>query len=111
MHIPWLSLLLDIAPGLALVAAAAASAAPSYLIMRNSRRGRARSAIAFLSGYIAALTTTAVFAAAVASFHADSNSILAVGLIAAFIGPLCAMAVALWRRPVRRHDQLSASAQ
>ena len=89
-------------PGLALVWVAVMAAIPAHVIVRQSRRGRARTAIAYLAGFGAGLVMTLALGVIVASFRDDSPEVVPLGIFGAFVGPFIGMARAAWLRPTRR---------
>jgi len=89
-------------PGVALVWVAVMAAIPADMIAGRSRRGRARSAIGYLSGFGAGLATTLVLTAIVGSMNDDSPEVAKLGLVGSFLGPFLGIAHASWRRPARR---------
>jgi hypothetical protein len=98
----------DIAPGLTLAIVSIVSAIPAFLILSRSRRGRARSAVGYLAGFIGGIATTTIIVRLVGAYVMDIWSIIAWGLLSSFFAPFVGMARALWVRPVqgkRRHPQ------
>ena len=92
-------------PGVALVWVALMAAIPAHVIVAQSRRGRARTAIAYLSGFGAGLTMTLVFGVIVASFREDSPEVVPLAIFGAFVGPFIGIARAAWLRPARRSSR------
>ena len=90
-------------PGIALVWVAVMAAIPADRIVGRSRRGRARSAIAYLTGFGAGLAMTLVLAGIVASMSEDCPEIATLGLLGSFLGPFMGIGRASWRRPARRN--------
>jgi hypothetical protein len=88
-------------PGLVLVLVTAVSAVLSGLILSRAKRGRARTAIAYLVGFAAGLACTVATTVwlGVGSEHARLGSF---GLAGACAGPFIGMAFAKLRRPTRR---------
>ncbi len=104
MHSYVSSLLGDVSPGIVLAAVALLAAAPPYLALCQSSRGRARSAIGYLLGFGAGLAATVVCATTLGA-HADTEAIVAAGFLASFFSPFLGLLRAKWRRksrPVRR---------
>jgi hypothetical protein len=93
-------------PGIALVWVTVMAAIPAHLIVAQSRRGRARTAVAYLAGFAAGLAMTAALAGIVASLREDSPAVAELGLLGAFLGPFAGMARAAWLRPARRTSKL-----
>jgi hypothetical protein len=102
MHKSWSGFVVEVVPGLALAVTIAGAAIVAFAILSRWRRGRARSAIAYLAAYFSGLAITAFFALAASVLGRDSNAVLAAGLLAAFAGPFCGIGVALLRLPARR---------
>jgi hypothetical protein len=104
MHSYVSGLLGDISPGVVLAAVAFLAAAPPYLALCQSSRGRARSAIGYLLGFAAGLAATVVCARTLGA-HADTEAIIAAGFLASFFSPFLGLLRAKWQRkgrPVRR---------
>jgi hypothetical protein len=91
----WAGFAADILPGVALILVGALSALPAHRIVRHQRRGRARSAIGYLSGFALGLSMSVLL-----SLKAGAPE--EPGLLAAFFGPFVGMARAKWQRPQRR---------
>jgi len=89
-------------PGIALVCVTVMAAIPAYVIAVQSRRGRARTAVAYLSGFAAGLAMTLALGAVVGSFRVDIPPIAQLGFLGAFVGPFLGVARAVWLRPPRR---------
>jgi len=94
----WPGFVAAIAPGVTLVLVAVMAALPPHGIMRRSRRGRARSAIAYLSGLVVGLITTTVLSAVLGSFVDDNRALVSAGVLASFFAPFAGAAKALWSR-------------
>lgn len=90
----------DLLPGLLLAAVAALAALPPYLALRESGRGRARSAIGYLSGFGAGLAAT-IAALGMLSRDLPADAIVAAGLLGAFFGPFLGMLRGTHRRKHR----------
>jgi hypothetical protein len=74
------------------------AAVPAYYLLRRTDEGRARSAIAYLLGFMAGIVATALLPLA------DSTASQA-GLLAAFTGPLLGMARAGYMRRRRLRNK------
>jgi drug/metabolite transporter (DMT)-like permease len=98
----WASEMADLLPGLALIATAGVAFLLPAVVLSQSRRGRARGAIAYIAGFIAGLAATALFSSFAAVLGEDNATILGAGVLSSFLGPFCGMAAAFWRRPHRR---------
>ena len=92
----------DFAPVAVVALVAVIAALPAYITLRRAKRGRARSAVAYLMGFFAGLLATAALAAALQPFAAEATPVAVVGMIASFVGPFVGMAHAKLREPVRR---------
>jgi predicted lysophospholipase L1 biosynthesis ABC-type transport system permease subunit len=97
----WWRFLAEISPGLTLSLVGLLAATPAYRLLRQSGRGRARSAVAYLAGLITGLALT--LALATVFKHIARTTIIAeAGVLSAFFAPFAGMLVAKWERPVRR---------
>jgi hypothetical protein len=94
------SLVGELSPGLVLGLTALLAATPPYLTLCQTTRGRARSAIAYLTGLCAGLAGTVV-AVATLQATADADAVVAAGLIGSFFAPFAGMLRAKWRRKPR----------
>jgi len=97
----WWRFVAEISPGLTLSLAGFLAAFAPYALLRQFGRGRARSAIAFLSGLAAGLALTVVLAIVFRALGKPSI-IAEAGLFGSFFGPFAGMARAKWERPARR---------
>ena len=95
------SLVVDTAPGVALLLIGFIAAAPAYSLVRQSQRGRARSAIAYLSGFLSGLLVTVVL---LQLGHAlvEPDAIIGPGLFSSFFCPFAGIARAKWQGPRKR---------
>jgi hypothetical protein len=94
----------DAVPGLVLVLVLAMAAIPAERIVSSSRRGRARTAVAYLTGFGAGLATT--FAVGVvASLRDDAYPIGGLGILGSFVGPFVGVGSAWFYRPTRRRHR------
>jgi len=101
-------LLIDVAPGLTIVSVALLAALPPYLIMYQSRRGRARASIAYILGFFAGLAATGLIVVTAGPRVPDVAAILSAGILAAFFAPFGGMLRARLRRPPRRASRAHA---
>lgn len=101
MHIYWSSLVAETPPGLALVAVTVLAGLAPYALLKATRRGRARTSLAYLSGLAVGLMATAALAA-IASPYRDPGSVIGPGLLGAFFGPFIGMLRAKWEGPARK---------
>jgi predicted lysophospholipase L1 biosynthesis ABC-type transport system permease subunit len=107
MGIYWSSLAGEASPGLTLAGVAALAALPPYKLLRQSSEGRARSAIGYLSGFLAGLVATAFLAVVVLGF-ADRTAVVEAGVCAAFFGPFIGMVRAKWDGPRKSPRRIQA---
>jgi hypothetical protein len=77
------------------------AAAPAYTLVRQSQRGRARSAIAYLAGFLSGLLATTVLLQA-GNALVDADAIMAPGLLSSFFCPFLGIARAKWEGPKKR---------
>ncbi|KAB2917793.1 MAG: hypothetical protein F9K29_09090 [Hyphomicrobiaceae bacterium] len=104
MHTYWSSLAVEASPGLTMAFAAFLAALPPYALLRQSGRGRARSAVGYLCGFAAGLAGTVLASIAILAF-ADRAAVLQAGAFGAFFGPFVGIARAKWegrRKPPKR---------
>ena len=101
MHAYWSSLVAETPPGLALVASTVLAGFVPYALLRATRHGRARTAIAYLSGLAIGLAVT-VLLAVVTSPYRDPGTIIGPGLLGAFFGPFIGMLRAKWEGPAKK---------
>lgn len=100
MNSYWSSLAVDTSPGLTLAMVAFLAAFPPYTLMRKSSRGRARSAVAYLTGLAIGLASTVLFTLLLRRM-VDPAAIIGAGLMGAFFAPFVGMVRAKWERPRR----------
>jgi threonine/homoserine/homoserine lactone efflux protein len=98
----------DLLPAVAFWLVALLAAGPAFTIMRQGRRGRARSAIAYLAGFFLGLAVTVGLAFAVASLVAADCPLFNAGATAAFLGPFTGLVHAKLRRGARRRTKWAA---
>jgi hypothetical protein len=96
----------DLLPAAAFWLVAVLAAVPAFSIVRQSRRGRARSAIAYLAGLFLGLAAAVGLALAVASLSTTDASPFNAGVTAAFLGPFTGIVHAKLRRSARRRTKL-----
>jgi hypothetical protein len=97
----------EVMPGVVLVWVCVAAAIPAYRILLVSSRGRARSAIAYLSGLFTGIGTTMLLFMLIGVMAEDAPQIGGIGLLGALFGPLLGMARAKWLRATRRRSRHS----
>src|SRR5215831_18253511 len=78
------SFVVDVLPGVVLIASGYAAACVAFRIVRQSSRGRARSAMAWIFGFAVGLLTMLLFPIALSTAH---SSVSAEGIVGAFVGP------------------------
>jgi drug/metabolite transporter (DMT)-like permease len=94
----------DLMPALAVAVVALASGWPAYATLRRTRRGRARSAIAYLLGFFAGIGAT-ILLTAMANSASTATAIAAAGMLTAFVAPFAGLVHAKLRGPIRRRTQ------
>jgi predicted lysophospholipase L1 biosynthesis ABC-type transport system permease subunit len=92
----------DLLPAVAFWLVALLAAVPAFRIVRQGKRGRARSAIAYLAGFFTGLAATVGLALAAAALTAIETSLFNAGVTAAFLGPFTGIVHAKLRRSARR---------
>ena len=97
----WWRFVAEVLPGLVLALAGVLAAFTPYALLRKTGKGRARSAIAYLSGLAVGLALTVVLAALFQPL-VRSGRVAEAGLLGAFLGPFAGMLRARWERPRRR---------
>jgi len=97
----------DLLPAMAFWLVALLAAGPAFSIMRQGRRGRARSAIAYLAGFFLGLLLTVGLSFAAALLLRADYPIFNAGVTAAFLGPFTGLVHAKLRRGARRRPKLA----
>jgi hypothetical protein len=92
----------DLVPATAFWFVVVLAAWPAFSIVRQSGRGRARSAIAYLAGFSSGLAATVGLALALATFVSTPIAMFNAGVAAAFLGPFTGIVHAKLRRAMRR---------
>jgi hypothetical protein len=95
------SFVVDVLPGVVLIASGYAAASAAFRIVRQSSRGRARSAMAWISGFAMGLLTMLLLSIAVPTPH-SSASVSAEGIVGAFVGPFIGILYGRWVRPEKK---------
>jgi threonine/homoserine/homoserine lactone efflux protein len=95
----------DLLPAMAFWLVALLAAGPAFAIMRQGRRGRARSAIAYLAGCFLGLALTVGLSFAAAALMAADCPLFNAGVTAAFLGPFTGLVHAKLRRGARRRTK------
>jgi len=88
-------------PAFAVAVVAFASGWPAYATLRRTRRGRARSAIAYLLGFFSGIGATILLTAVVGS-AATGPSVAAAGMLTSFVAPFAGLVHGKLRGPIRR---------
>ena len=101
VHSYWWSFVADTAPGVTLSLVGFIAAAPAYVLVRQSERGRARTAIAYLCGLSSGLFATMLLSRLLRWF-VEPDAIVEPGVFSSFFFPFVGMARAKWERPRRR---------
>ena len=78
------------------------AALPAFSITRQSRRGRARSAIAYLAGFFSGLAATIGLCLALTTWVSPPVAVFNAGAAAAFLGPFTGIVHGKLRRAMRR---------
>jgi len=99
----------DLLPATAFWLVALLAAGPAFTIMRQGRRGRARSAIAYLAGFFLGLAVTVGLAVAGAWLIAEDCPLFNAGVTAAFLGPFTGLVHAKLGRGARRRTKWAAA--
>lgn len=99
------NMMLDLAPVATVALVALLAAWPAHAILRQAKRGRARSAIAYLMGFFAGLATTMGLASVLGSQATEDAPVVLAGVLASFVGPFVGMVHAKLREPVRRRTR------
>jgi hypothetical protein len=97
----WWSFVAETAPGVTLSIVGFVAAAPAYVLVRQSERGRARTAIAYLYGLSSGLLTT-VLLSRLFCWFVEADAIVEPGVFSSFFFPFLGMARAKWERLRKR---------
>ena len=97
----------DVLPAGAFWVVAVLAAVPAFTIMRRRRRGRARSAIAYLAGFFAGLIVTLGLSLGVQILVAADAQVFNAGVAAAFLGPFTGIVHGKLKRSARRRPRLA----
>jgi|SRR6185295_7859820 hypothetical protein len=92
----------EVVPGLILVASAFGAALPAFRVMRQSTGGRARSAMAWISGFLVGLMAATLLCVTLGNAADAGSPVAAGGLLGAFLGPFIGVARAKWLGPVKK---------
>jgi uncharacterized membrane protein YhaH (DUF805 family) len=97
----------ELLPALAFWLIALLAAVPAFTITRRRRRGRARSAIAYLAGFFLGLAATLCLSLAATLLIAADCPIFNAGAAAAFLGPFTGIVHAKLKKGARRRPKLA----
>jgi hypothetical protein len=99
----------DLLAAIAFWVVALLAALPAFSIMRQAKRGRARSAIAYLSGFFTGLAATLALCLMGVAVFAIVGALFKAGVAAAFLGPFTGIVHAKLRRTSRRRPKWAAA--
>jgi CDP-diglyceride synthetase len=97
----------DVLPAIAFWVVALLAVAPAFSIMRQGRRGRARSAIAYLAGFFTGLIASVCISLVLAMLMETPPQTFNAGVAAAFLGPFTGIVHAKLKRAARRRSTLA----
>ena len=92
----------DIVPGLVLIATCYVAALQAFRMVRQSSRGRARSAIAWISGFLIGVIATMFLSVTIGTIANPDAAVSAGGLLGSFLGPFVGILHGKWLGPVRK---------
>jgi len=92
----------EVVPGLVLVATTYIAAVPAFRTVRQSSRGRARLAMAWLSGSLFGLVATTLLSVAIEEAADPDASVAGFGLLGAFLGPFIGILHGKWLGPHKK---------
>ena len=97
----------DLLAAVAFWIVALVAAVPAFRIVRQRRRGRARSAIAYLAGFFSGLATAVCLAVAADLLSIAEAAVFNAGVTAAFLAPFTGIVHAKLKRSARRRPKLA----
>lgn len=97
----WWSFVTETAPGVTLSIVGFVAAASAYVLVCQSERGRARTAIAYLCGFSSGLVTTVLLSRLFGRF-VETDAVVEPGVLSSFFFPFLGMVRAKWERPRKR---------
>jgi hypothetical protein len=103
------SIAMDFVPVGTVLLVALTAASTAYIIHRRATPGRARDAVAYQVGFLAALATTLGLANVLSSFAIDAP-VAQAGMIASFVGPFAGIAQAKLRTLAQKKELARPSA-
>jgi len=92
----------EVVPGIVLVAATYIAAVPAFRTVRQSSRGRARLAMAWLFGFLAGVTATMLLSLAIGQAADPDAPVTGCGLLGAFLGPFIGVLHGKWLGPHKK---------
>jgi hypothetical protein len=99
-------LLAEVVPGAMLVACAFVAALPAFRLLRMSASGRARSAVAWIFGFLAGLAAAVLLSITIGEGADPNASVGASGLLGSFLGPFIGIVHAKLAGPVRKRRRM-----
>lgn len=97
----------DLLAAVAFWIVALVAAVPAFRVVRQRRRGRARSSIAYLAGFFTGLAAAVSVALAADLLFTADASVFNAGVTAAFLGPFTGIVHAKLKRSARRRPKLA----
>ena len=92
----------EVVPGLVLVATTFTAALPAFRVVRQARRGRARSAMAWIFGFLVGVVATMLFSITIANVANLDAPVAGSGLLGAFFGPFIGIVHGKWLGPMKK---------
>jgi len=92
----------EVVPGLVLVASAFLAALPAFRVVRKPTRGRARSAMAWVLGFVVGVFATMLFSITIGDVANSDAPVAGSGLLGAFFGPFIGILHGKWCGPIKR---------
>jgi hypothetical protein len=99
-------LLAEVVPGAMLIACAFVAALPAFRVLRMSASGRARSAVAWILGFLAGLAAAVSLSIAIGEVAGPNGSVGASALLGCFLGPFIGIVHAKLAGPVRKRRRI-----
>jgi hypothetical protein len=91
----------EVVPGLVLVATTFTAALPAFRVVRQATRGRARSAMAWIFGFLVGVVATMLFSVTIGNVDSDAP-VAGSGLLGAFFGPFVGIVHGKWLGPMKK---------
>jgi glycerol uptake facilitator-like aquaporin len=92
----------EVVPGLVLVASTFLAALPALRTVRQSTRGRARSATAWILGFFVGVIVTMLLSVTIGDVANSDAPVAGCGLVGAFFGPFIGIVRGKWLGPMKR---------